>query len=138
MDGKALVLSILAGLGFGAWPLAMRGSGFHPFVAGFLLNAGSALLFAPFLKGRLSTTTFAGVGLLFAAIAAALNGFGHVAFQQLVARQEIELSTMNIIVLIVILFTISAGGALFYGEPFTWRKTVGVLLGIGAVILLAK
>ena len=136
MDMRALTFCILAGIFFGGWPLAMRASGFNPFAAGFVLNLGSALIFLPFLKGKINPVTLLSMGAIFALAASALNGVGHIAFQTLVAQREIEISRVNTVLVMVVVLTTTVGGRIFYGEPFTWKKILGLVAALTAVKLL--
>lgn len=145
MNGQILLLLVLSALCFTIWPFFMSQSRLHYVVAAFILNAVSAIVFAPFLKGAAQGNSFTRTAIVWGVGAGLLNGLGHYFYQQVVAgpTEPSRYITVVLVMMVVISVGISFGLSLttmqaHATEPFTVKKIVGALFAIGAIVLLTQ
>lgn len=138
MPKSSFLLCLVAGTFFGSWPLIMRSSGLNYVVAALALQLGSFIVFTPLLSGRANTTTILAVGVLVGLLAGIVNGFGQLSFQKLVSLKDVEISRFTVIVVTLQIIISVVGGYVIYHEPFTVRKTAGIVAAIVAVNLLVR
>lgn len=133
------LFSILAGLLFGAWPLIMKKSDLTPMAAAFTLTVMSLAVYLPFLSRQdYPKTGVLTIGFGLAVIAGLMNGFGTIAFQKMLADKNIEITVGILLVILTQVVVTAVGGSLFYSEPFTTKKVVGLFTAALAAYLLTS
>lgn len=145
MTTQVLILLLLSALCFTVWPFLMNQSRLHYVAAAFILNAVSAVVFTPFLKGALQGNSFTRTAIAWGLGAGLLNGLGHYFFQQVVAsstepsRFITVLLVMQVVVATGIAFGLSLTASQGHvAEPFTVKKIIGALFAISAIVLLTQ
>ncbi|MBT7007565.1 EamA family transporter [Candidatus Falkowbacteria bacterium] len=133
-----LFYCVVAGFFFAVWPMIMRVAqmnllygatvmGFSTFVATLI-----ALLISP--QGDL---TFPGMKPVMLGLAAGvINAFGFLAYVKLITNPEWEVSKMIPAMTALLVLFGALGGWLFFKEPLTANKGIGVVLAILAVWFL--
>ena len=143
MNAQTLTLLGLSALCFTVWPFFMNQSRLHFVVAAFILNAVSAVVFAPFLKGAVQGNSFTRTAIVWGVGAGLLNGLGHYFYQQVVAS-GIEPARFITVLLVMMVVTTMAVAVLIHvvapqariAEAMTVKKIIGALFAIGAIVLL--
>ncbi len=127
--------AIITAIGFGGWPLMTRLSSASP------LSTSIAVL-----VGTLVTLVVASLGMSVSAsprtliipiLAGILNGIGFIAYVLL--NMNKQWAPMFVpISLILMIFVITIGGVIFYGDRLSLFKIVGTILALVAVWLMTK
>lgn len=129
-----MLLPVLAGLFFGAWPLFMRATGFTGAQSGFLVSIATLVVFLPLWKG--DATGFTQKTLILGITAGLMNGVGSIFYQKALADPKLELSRILLVVLVTTIVVGTVGARLFYGELLDIKKMLGLTLGLVGVLLL--
>jgi uncharacterized membrane protein len=139
MDQSWIMHSLIAAFFFAAWPLIMRASGLDPISAGFVLNLTGAVFFLPlFLANRQATSSVVLIGLLIGVASGLANGFGHFDWQKVVAVGKIDLGRATAVMLVTCIAITTIGARVFYGEPISGQKILGIGLAISAIVVLTR
>lgn len=131
----AFFASLIAGLFFGTWPLIMKKCGLHPMMAAIIVNGGAMLALAPFLR-RENFVGATRAAILIAAVAAILNGIGHIFFQTAITAKDFGITHVILVMVLAEICANMIGGSLLYHDPFTLKKGLGVATAVIAIILL--
>ena len=139
---NALHLILLNGLCWGGFGLVARASGLN---SSILVNVSIALgtLVAPSAHALITKTSLPGAtisAVMICVAAGVVNGIGMIPYGQLIEgsmRGRWELSSVLPMALIVMVTVATIGACVCYGESFTMRKALGLLLA-GTAIYLFK
>lgn len=132
-----LMLCIVTALGFGAWPLIARASGVTGGWVMSVVMGVSALVSLLILRPQTSTFP-AGVSLAILALAGVANGIGAAAFGKLTTEAAKAGSSLPAVALAAMIVVLTVGGFLFFKQPVSGTKLLGVLVTAVGCYLLAK
>ena len=135
---QPVLLSILAALGFGGWPLIARWSQASPAWINVVLTVTTGVFVALALAKDLVGPTkpsLTALGLL--TLAGAINALGFLAYGKVIGNPQWEISRFLPLVVITMTLVTGLGGILFFGEAVTGRKLLGLMLALAAAWLLA-
>lgn len=134
---NGIVFCLVAGLGFGTWPLIARASEVGSAWITIIVICTTAITVLVSRVSHLSAVpTGRAIGLLL--VAGLLNGIGWLAYGRLVASGEFEISRLAPAALILMIAIIAMGGVVIFGETLTREKSAGVLAAMLAAWLLTK
>lgn len=126
---------LTAAVFFGGYQLIARSAG-KTDITGTFIMAFSSLVPLVFLLG------FKGVSLPSAATSKSLMFAGllmGIAFSfhiSVITHPKVDVSTAVTCISVLVVFVVTIGGVLFFGEGFSARKVAGILLAIVAIALL--
>lgn len=132
---NVVLLALAVGFFFAAWPLVMKASQLGPAWIIITLCIGSITVgFATVISNLVIPPS---KNLLIGYLAGITSGLGVFVYGKLISDKAIELSQAIPLSMACIVVFAALGGCLFYAEPFTITKIVGVLMVVVAVFLLA-
>lgn len=138
-----ILMIVVAGTSFGAWPLITRSSKLHFLLAGFGLQLGTVIAFGIFIILRRDQLDWVEILNLengwrlaiLALVAGLVNGAGQLAMQKLVSS-GVDVSVFAPATLVIMAMVYVIGGWFVYHEPMTVRKVVGLATGTLSLWLL--
>lgn len=134
MSNQAFAYAVIGGIFFGAYPYLIRMSHLHWTIAGFLLQIGTLFVFGPlFMKNQEHRPIVLGTWIVLALAAGAMNGLGHRFFQPLLARKDVSIGQLIVVLVVTQIVLTALVDRFANGEPLTPRK----LAGMGTAILTA-
>jgi uncharacterized membrane protein len=138
MWNNPLTYCLIAGLGFGAWPFLGRLSNLPATWVGVVMSLGTLTVVGTWtiIAPHSSGVTPRSVVICF--IGGLVNGLGMVAYAKLISwpLPGVEISRVTPLTSVVMGLFVLAIGAIAFQEPITIKKALGVLMAIGAVVLL--
>jgi len=128
-------LCLVTALCFAAWPLIGRATGASgAWVTVVVMLVTPIVAGVPQYKQLSELPSWQGIGILI--LAGACNGIGMVAYGKIVTDRQFEMSGLAPASLVGMVVLIMLGGVLFFHEPITARKILGLVLACIAVWLL--
>lgn len=137
----AVIYTVVAGIFFGVWPFVMGKSdatSLHLIILGIgsLIAGITGLCYEP----QINVGTIVRMSIIFAFIAALMNGFGQLFYVKMIAiaesAKDINLSVLLVLASVTMVVTQAVGG-LIKSEPVTKEKIIGIILAIPVMILLS-
>jgi len=135
---SAFVLCISIALCWSAAPFVGKISGLNPWVMAILTIVGG-LIPMIFLALNQNFSTIGARGISLGLLAGVINALGIIAWYRLVVGSTEglwELSSVLPIALILLCVALAIGGRIFFDEPFTVNKVIGIFLAGGAIWFL--
>ena len=134
MNERAL-LSAVAGICFGLWPLVMNRLRLDPFVTVIIFLAGSLLFALPVaFLGNWSGIT--GPQLRIAALACVISAVGTICFNRMLATTTVgEVANMFLLMLVV---QVAVPAAVLLRNGASMRQIAGLAAAAVAIVLLGK
>jgi drug/metabolite transporter (DMT)-like permease len=134
MNERAL-LSAVAGICFGLWPLVMNRLRLDPFVTVIIFLAGS-LLFASPVAFFANWSGISGGQIKIAALACAISAVGTICFNRMLATTTVaEIANMFLLMLVV---QVAVPAAVLLRNGASMRQVAGLGAAALAIVLLGK
>lgn len=133
----SLILCIVTALGFGSWTLIARASGATGGWIIAVVMSMSALTSTLFQRPTLGTFP-TGTALLTLLAAGLANGIGAVAFSRLITAPGTAMSSLPSAALTAMICVTAIGGFLFFKEPVTGSRLLGLAFAAAGCWLLTK
>ena len=140
---NSTLLAICAGAAFGSWSLLMSLTGLRAGGVAFALVAGTLLVVTPwFLLVRpdpwVAPGRDAGIAIVAGLGAASLNGIGMIVLPRLLDAAPAIVGTRMLILNVTVVSIVAAWSLAFGGQTLTTSKVAGLVLAVGAVVLLGR
>ena len=135
MFNNVLVLAFIAGLCFGGWPIIVRATTLSTNWIAVSISFG-ALIVVIGVMMKTGTIMPSVKNLLIGLMAGIINGFGFLVYAKLIGTKSIQLSVALPLVAVTLVIFVALAGILIYKEPITFKKLIGLMGAITAVILL--
>ncbi|MES3031129.1 MAG: hypothetical protein V4697_01810 [Patescibacteria group bacterium] len=130
------VLTVIAGLSFGIWPLVMNRSGLHGNIASIVLATSTMLCVLPFSFGKLGALGQTNWWL--AITAGIMSAIGITAFNSMLSRvNQVDVSTF-LALMVLVQVSCPVIHQLIAGDGFSVVKGCGFALAAIAALLLIK
>lgn len=134
MNERAL-LSAVAGICFGLWPLVMNRLRLDPFVTVIIFLAGSLIIASP-VAFFANWSGISGGQLKIAAVACAISAVGTICFNRMLATTTVgEVANMLLLMLVV---QVAVPAAVLLRNGASMRQVAGLGAAVVAIVLLGK
>jgi hypothetical protein len=133
-----LILSCLAGLFFGFWPVIARFSNLRSSWVALLIPLGTVILVSfSALPKMLATETPAYRAIALGLLAGAFNGVGMLAYGKILGNSDWDVSRYVPVTAVFSIAAAAIGAFIIFREHVTIQKTLGLLFAAAAVWLLS-
>ena len=134
----------LAALLFGVYPLLLRASNLKLIPTSITMALGSFLVMTPLFVRFIRQQTRVGTesigtsrGIALGVIAGVMAACGYLAFQSVIIRKDVEIGNAFAVIMVLQIAFAVLGARLFFNEPLTVQKIVGLIGTVVVVKLLA-